>query len=513
MADKKYLYGAAVQGIQGFIFGTNKLKEIVGASELVEQICTDLFCQVANTKKEDPNIILSAAGNIKYIFEDESKCRDFVRDFPKRVMEFAPGVTISQAVFEIDNEDFSTAIQKLEDKLKIQRNKPTMPTEIGFMGLERVRRTGGVAFESKIDRKGKLEVICESTSLKRKKVKSQKENCDLLSNETLFEKLSGKKDIKNKEICFDIEDITKSGKNSWIAVIHADGNGLGKIIQNNVAELNKAGKFKLFSDAIENSTKKSISKAFNEVIENKRKEFERYPIRPIIIGGDDVTIIIRADLALDFTKIFLEQFEIESSEKFKEIGLSDYDGGLTACAGIAFIKESYPLHYGLSLAEKLCSDAKKYVKTAKGDGKIEDPQYGEMPKSAVAFYKVQDSFVDDLKTLKQRTLQTKTGLSYYVGPYKLSDLDNLSKKLQTLKAEADKNDKTKAISKLRQIVSESYKDVSTSIFMMERMKEVNKEFYSDLNLSNELEAIKTNGKSQLLDLITLHSFNYGNREN
>lgn len=29
MADKKYLYGAAVQGIQGFIFGTNKLKEIV----------------------------------------------------------------------------------------------------------------------------------------------------------------------------------------------------------------------------------------------------------------------------------------------------------------------------------------------------------------------------------------------------------------------------------------------------------------------------------------------------
>jgi hypothetical protein len=29
----KYLYGAGIQGIQDFIFVTNKLKEIVGASE------------------------------------------------------------------------------------------------------------------------------------------------------------------------------------------------------------------------------------------------------------------------------------------------------------------------------------------------------------------------------------------------------------------------------------------------------------------------------------------------
>ena len=30
-----YLYGASVQGIQSFIFQTDKLKEIVGASNLV----------------------------------------------------------------------------------------------------------------------------------------------------------------------------------------------------------------------------------------------------------------------------------------------------------------------------------------------------------------------------------------------------------------------------------------------------------------------------------------------
>ena len=38
MTKPKFLYGAAVQGIQSFIFQTNALKEIAGASELVEQI-------------------------------------------------------------------------------------------------------------------------------------------------------------------------------------------------------------------------------------------------------------------------------------------------------------------------------------------------------------------------------------------------------------------------------------------------------------------------------------------
>jgi len=32
-----YLYGLTVQGIQSYIFATNKLKEIVGTSEIIEQ--------------------------------------------------------------------------------------------------------------------------------------------------------------------------------------------------------------------------------------------------------------------------------------------------------------------------------------------------------------------------------------------------------------------------------------------------------------------------------------------
>ena len=163
-------------------------------------------------------------------------------------------------------------------------------------------------------------------------------------------------------------------------------------------------------------------------------------------------------MAFEFSKVFLKSFEDESATLFAQIGIEGFEKGLTACAGIAFIKESYPLHYGLHLAEQLCGDAKKKVKKTNKEGLLEDPKYGQMPKSALAFYKVQDSFVEDLKELKERTLLTKYGLSYYYGPYLLEDADNLSEKLKLVKNEAEKNDKSKAVGKLRQLVSETYKD-------------------------------------------------------
>ncbi len=511
----KYLYGASVQGIQGFIFKTNKLAEIIGASEIVEQICTGLFAKLApNFQKE--NLIIGAAGNIKYIFEEEQDCKDLVKIFPKKVMEMAPGIMINQAVVLINDKALSYYFDKLEIKLKSQRNMIPAPNEIGFMGLERSRRTGGVAFHERFDRNNRKEVICESTFIKRKIGQSQKDKKDHLSEESLFYKISGDRNIFNRDIAFDIEDITKGSKNAWIGVIHADGNALGKIIQDIGSKLansdfNKSkSAFRDFSKALEMATQKAAQIAFNRIVKEARAENERYPIRPVICGGDDLTVIIRADLALGYAELFLKEFEINSKNEFEilnQYGITDFKEGLTACVGIAYIKESYPLHYGLQLAEMLCNDAKKKVKL---EGNLRS---NGIPESSLAFYKVQESFVEDLQTLIERTLQTRDKLNYYAGPYTFSELSRLKKNLDEIQIEASKNEKSKAVGKLRKIVSETFKDKSTAVFMIERMREVNPALYKNLSLEQELEAIKNNKTSQLLDLITLHSFNYGNRNN
>lgn len=65
-----------------------------------------------------------------------------------------------------------------------------------------------------------------------------------------------------------------------------------------------------------------------------------------------MTMICKASLALDYVKVYLEEFENATRQKLGA------DNGLTACAGIAFIKSSYPFHYGYDLAETLCTQAK-----------------------------------------------------------------------------------------------------------------------------------------------------------
>lgn len=537
----KYLYGASVQGIQSFIFQTNKLREIVGASELVEQICTTkfaAFCSDQDIEIADGNYIIKAAGNIKYVFDSDTDCAKVVRAFPKYIANLAPGITVSQAVVKIENDNLHDAINQVETKLKAQRSKVAMPVELGFMGLERARKTGGVA--SHIDRLDD-EVICDATHQKRKLGGPEYQTGNNDEKETLFSKISGIAKLSETEIPFDVEKITQSGKNSWLAVVHADGNALGLLLQKLGTSL--SGKpyekvqsaFATFSERLDQATKAAAKTAFQEAIV-KKAEFDNeidnkptfYPIRPVVLGGDDLTVIIRGDLALDFTTVFLKEFEKETKAQFtflgKEYEVNGFENGITACAGIVYIKTSYPFHYAVNLAEVLTKKAKNFSK--------KDLDKSGIPPSSLSFYTVQSSFVESMDDIVEKTLIAPSSkVSFDFGPYLVNKVDgsasveDLQTKLKTLKEESSK-DKSKGISKLRQWISELYKDKSRAAFMMSRMQSVegNNGLLEKLGLKNpfvpilEKEAdskspenptkVKPTQKTIVYDLIQLHSLNY-----
>lgn len=384
----KYLYGAAVQGIQNFIFKTNELKHIVGASELVEQICTSAFDEFAKNGES----VVRAAGNIKFVFDKEDDCQKAVREFPKKVMTMAPGITISQAVVPMD-EDFGKAIDEIEAKLKAQRNKPPRSVTSGLIGIKRANNTG-------------LPVV----SIKDFKDESTVQKESFQNVKDLCEKSFGKEALIEKKIAYNISDITD--KNDWIAIIHADGNGLGKIVQ-------VVGKqkdvFREFSQKLDIATKEAANKAF-ESVADKFKEKVIIPIRPVVLSGDDMTVIIRGDLALDYANSFITAFEETTKHYLGKIlqeqhVFAEDKNYLTTCAGIAYIKSSYPFYYGYQLAEELCGQAKKDTKAIYG------AESNHLPPSCLMFHKVQDSFIVDYKDIVERELTAKDGLSFKAGPY------------------------------------------------------------------------------------------------
>lgn len=402
----KYLYGAAVQGIQDFIFQTNELKHIVGASELVEQICTSAFDEFG---VKDGESVVRAAGNIKYVYDNLEDCKKAFRNFPKKIMKLAPGITVSQAVAAFDDDSrFGNAIDDVERILKTQRNKASKSVLAGLMGIKRANNTGLPA--TSINKDGTY--LDESTI--------QKE----VYNETrvLCSKSFNHPNLRHDNIAYDIKEIT--GKNDWIAIIHADGNGLGKIVQKVGKKMNV---FSVFSHKLDEATKAAAHAAYDNLkFAGKIDENGIIPIRPVVLSGDDMTVIIRGDLAIEYAKVFIEAFERETKRLLSEIitGNNVFADGkdyLTACAGIAFIKSSYPFYYGYQLAEELCGQAKKDTKALAKERGNED----NLPDSCLMFHKVQDSFVTNYDDIVGRELsvkndgdETKTPL-FKAGPYYL----------------------------------------------------------------------------------------------
>lgn len=435
----KYLYGASVQGIQGFIFETNKLREIIGASELVEKICTDLFQvnmfqEYLNTDFLEQNLLIGAAGNIKYLFDEKTDCEKMVKYFPKIVMETAPGINILQAVVKIDKKPLSHEdMTTLNERISSQKNKAIVQHGLGLMISERARRTGKAAI---LNTSKTPDDKIQDLGTQRKEV-AHKEN-------RLLIKMLHKNENKARQLAIKINDSQAFPKeiseipredNQWIAIIHADGNNLGKLIQNLTTDI-KGKKIegveyikiqREFSTKIEKSTKAAAQTAIHKICDlNEISAENKLPFRPIVLGGDDLTLIIRGDLALDFTNIFLREFEIETAKRFKEFKFKGFNKGLTACAGIAYTKPKFPFHYGVDLAEALC----KYSKDiAKGINKNRTP-------SCLMFHKVHSSFIGDYEDIVRRELTVDKNNSNNInrqlnfGPYFIHETceeDNRSK--------------------------------------------------------------------------------------
>ncbi|MCL4481196.1 MAG: CRISPR-associated protein [Bacteroidetes bacterium] len=500
---ENYLYGFTIHSIQGYIFQTNKLKEIAGASELVEQICTTEFAKMIDKDfkgfKDDPCAIRNAAGNIRYLFSEDqlNLCKEVVKVFPKKILEFAPGVQISQAVVEIsENDQFHLKSEELERKLTAQRNNPFRPVDLGYMAINRSRRTGLPSCDKKDDDKKPLD---KATYLKQKQERKSSRVSELFFG-SYFDK---------ERITADVEKIvsSKDTNYSWLAVIHADGNNMGKALQNLKDEItighNYADLEKRFSEAVDEATKVAANTAFVESMKViKLKETDKIPFRPIIVGGDDLTIVCRADLALNFTKVYLEIFKKQTEINFCREGFTtDLKNGLTACAGIAYIKVNYPFHYAVDLAEKLCSHAKK-------DAKSKVKANGLVP-SCLMFHKVQDSFVESYEDIIKRELTAHAAdYKFDFGPYYLDPKTNKPTIKQFLDNVSQFNGKEgNAIkSGLRQWLTDLHDNKGMAEQRMKRLVSVgNDTILNNLGLKENKGVVEE--KSPVYDWLTVLSIN------
>jgi hypothetical protein len=208
------------------------------------------------------------------------------------------------------------------------------------------------------------------------------------------------------------------GHDRRVAVVHADISGLGQTFRSVTRHATTAAQVRAVATAIEAAVAQAARGASAAVLLPEAvgagttgEERERYaalfgrdsanppvglgivPARPVILGGDDITVLVRADLALAFAAELLTRIEDETAKALTPFAALKLPARLTACAGIAIVGDGHPFRAGNLMAEGLCKAAKQVVKTAAN---------GRIPSSAIAFAVVTSSLEEDFKSWRAR---------------------------------------------------------------------------------------------------------------
>lgn len=488
------------RSIQKYVFSCNKLKTNVGASYLVDGIFNDLMQKIVlpsfNLKmpeiswqkseqiemiKDDSieaEIVYIGGGNMLILInkfsgkEDNlNLCREIVKKWTLEILKKAPGLKTGAAIGMMDVERFKDSLDKMYVQLKQNQNTVLPQVDLPYTGL---------TLECNIS--GKTADIFDWVDKNwiAKEVKAKTDAYTYASKKVRHEY----EDILNDKYDFvsELEKIGCKEGESYISVIHIDGNNMGvkfskckdsqerKELSLKVAQIVQNAFYELIKTIIAEYDSKAYAEALDmeKLIDKEGKKL--LPIRPIIIGGDDITFVCPARVGIEYAKRFIEavnkqeflsdeQHKRMSEEVKKEDNSIILSKTMSCCGGVAVVPLKYPFFRAYQLAEHLCGSAKN--KSRKNDNSLIDFAilYGEM--------------TSDLEQLCRYQYSAPEGYLHY-GPYsvqkEIQDGSHIND-LLVLKDDIRDNVPKNKIKELRDVLT---KDMHTQIRFLENCKEIQK---------------------------------------
>ena len=381
-----------VRSIQRYIYAANKLRTNIGASFIVETVFSEKLVKVlednfsgskdltswANpSEKQDKTVECQIAyiggGNAMVLFDssvEDDTLRKIVAIFSQKVMMEAPGLHIGAAIGNIDLTDDNTYMQSRNELfaiLKQNQNNIIPNVSLPYTGFTQVCDIDGEV-ASYYDSDGlfpgeKHSYYSHEAMAKAKSVKDSNNKLEAMFQNEL-----------HGEYAFptELEKLGQKEQKNYIAIVHIDGNNMGV----KFSQCKNLSAYRTLSAAIKEKTRQSFAKLLSTIVA-EYDEYEEHdalsldivdgkkilPIRPLILGGDDVTFICPAKVAIAYAKRFIKFMVEESSEVGVEAA-----GSIDCCGGIAILNTKYPFFRGYVLAEQLCDSAKNKMRQIWNEG-------------------------------------------------------------------------------------------------------------------------------------------------
>lgn len=369
-----FLTGIDVSGVQRFIFSSNRLRDVVTGSYLVHwSTASD---GALKGLVSDAQILLAAGGNAILEFCDVDDAKVFTAQYTRLIHDNVPGLEVMMHHQLFEDGYLAEAIILLQKKLAQKKTsyQPSVPLQ-GLSVMASCSETGLPAVD---DKTTGIKTLLSRNVLRRRE-------CEKKANARWNEYL------KDPDFGFPLE-LEQLGRTiddtSMMGIVHIDGNGVGKLIKkwledqadNRVEDDLVRKEYKEWSVAIDKLGADSLQSVVDRLCQSVNKCVKdgsvigkperlgfalkdaateaRYmlPIRPILLGGDDLTFVCDGRIALDLAETALSIFEGEKS-KIEHLGTP-----IRASAGVAIVRIRFPIVRAYQLAEKLCRSAKTKAK-------------------------------------------------------------------------------------------------------------------------------------------------------
>jgi hypothetical protein len=473
---RKSLVAFDTDHIKEYVFGTDRLKEIRGASSILDKLNRQTMWELANANDIQAIKVYTNGGSGQFLVDSEK-----VDLFTQRVkgayrVDTFGGASISCAaqplpdlsLEELKTKDISGELELLRWKLHDAKNVAPKIVSLPSHPFMRTCDACGIEYAEKKDAQvgsdrdedNQEKRYCLSCWAKREEdrivrrrikgiVRSLHKQREVLESEqrTLWGRLiSLLNDVKYKippgtERPHRFDDFSEGGTKDYLGLIYADANNMGKRLEliKNLADTKRLAKivddgvYRALAVAIEKHTFiKEVAGEEDVDDEDDTDEDEDtqqhkkplFPFDVLLIGGDDIIIVTRASVALQIARTMAQEFYTWTGKQFQQAfpaWSEEEKQGLTLSVGVVLAPIKYPFGLLFKLAEGTLKAAKK-----KGADLPSNEEYG---KSCINFVTVTGNTGPEYKTVYdrlQREVKASNAMLYAtLRPYTLSKMDDM----------------------------------------------------------------------------------------
>lgn len=366
-----------IRSKQEYIFNTNRVLEIVGGSIIIRDAWKVLFkCaedlgysvkrldeeykhseikDLFQNKKLNAVELFCGGGNETVLFDSKESYIKLNKHFSYTLMKNYPGMTLMSVYVDI-TDDYRDDYARLMKLAELEKKKMYSGQEHFILPFSEVDKETFRPYSMIRNEEGNAKKYSYEAFAKRQKGIEERE--------------------KDEAIKFLDYMVTEKGKESLLAVVHADGNNMGSKIMTMFGECHDYDTCVMMMRVFTEDTKKAfvveglkaLSEKQKELMQKntklkekmeKDKKYNPFAYRVIVKDGDDMTFICNARFVMDYVSAYIKKVQsYESKWKY------------SSCAGICIFHSHYPFSKAYQMAEQACDDGAKQKVHVVENGKV-----------------------------------------------------------------------------------------------------------------------------------------------